>query len=297
MKLSLITLITATTAFIGFGIASTEAEAKRLGGGKSTGMTRSATPPPPQAVPPKTATAAPAAAAPAAAAAAPKRNWLGPIAGLAAGLGIAALLSHFGLGEGVANFLMIALLVFAAFFLVRFLMRRFMGQGGPQLASAGPGRTGPMQFEAANSSAGASNMASPKVGAGETAATANIPADFDAEGFLRQAKLNFIRLQAANDRGDMDDIKSFTAPEVFAEAQMQYRERGSTQQVTDVVQLEAAVIEVVIENGQYIVSVHFSGLISEEAGSQPAPFAEIWHLTKPLDGSRGWLIAGIQQVA
>lgn len=297
MKFSLITLITAATAFIGLGVASTEAEAKRLGGGKSAGMTRSATPPPPQAVPPKTATATPAAAAPGAAAATPKRNWLGPIAGLAAGLGIAALLSHFGLGEGVANFLMIALLAFAAFFLVRFLMRRFMGQGGPQLASAGPGRTGPMQFEVANSSAGASNMAPAKVGAGETAATANIPADFDAEGFLRQAKLNFIRLQAANDRGDMDDIKSFTAPEVFAEAQMQYRERGSTQQVTDVVQLEAAVIEVVTENGQYIVSVHFSGLISEEAGSPPAPFAEIWHLTKPLDGSRGWLIAGIQQVA
>jgi predicted lipid-binding transport protein (Tim44 family) len=140
-------------------------------------------------------------------------------------------------------------------------------------------------------------MASAKVGAGGTATAANIPADFDAEGFLRQAKLNFIRLQAANDRGDMDDIKSFTAPEVFAEAQMQYRERGSNQQVTDVAQLEAAVIEVVTENGQYIVSVHFSGLISEEAGSPPAPFAEIWHLTKPLDGSRGWLIAGIQQVA
>jgi predicted lipid-binding transport protein (Tim44 family) len=296
MKLSFISLITAATAFIGLGIASTEAEAKRFGGSKSTGMTRSATPPPPQAVPPKTATAAPAAAAPAAAAAAPKRNWLGPIAGLAAGLGIVALLSHFGLGEGVANFLMIALLVFAAIFLVRFLMRRFMGQGGPQLASAGPGRTGPMQFEATNSSAGGSNMASAKVGAGGTATAANIPADFDAEGFLRQAKLNFIRLQAANDRGDMDDIKSFTAPEVFAEAQMQYRERGSTQQVTDVAQLEAAVIEVVTENGQYIVSVHFSGLISEEAGSPPAPFAEIWHLTKPLDGSRGWLIAGIQQV-
>jgi len=299
MKLSLITLLTAAATFVGLGIASTEAEAKRLGGGKSTGMTRSTTPPPPQAVPPKTATAAPAAAAPGAAAAAPKRNWLGPIAGLAAGLGIAALLSHFGLGEGVANFLMIALLVFAAIFLVRFLMRRFMGQGGPQLASAGPGRTGPMQFEAANSSAGGDNMASAKVGAGGTATSANIPADFDAEGFLRQAKLNFIRLQAANDRGDMDDIKSFTAPEVFAEAQMQYHERGrgSTQQVTDVAQLEAAVIEVLTENEHYIVSVHFNGLISEEAGSPPAPFAEIWHLTKPLDGSRGWLIAGIQQVA
>ncbi|MDO8959369.1 MAG: Tim44-like domain-containing protein [Rhodocyclaceae bacterium] len=298
MKLSLITLITAATTFIGLGIASTEAEAKRMGGGTSTGMSRSATPPPAQAVPPKTATAAPAAAAPAAAAAAaPKRNWLGPIAGLAAGLGIAALLSHFGMGEGVANFLMIALLVFAGIFLVRFLMRRFMGQGGPQLSAAGnsAGRVEPMRFEAANSASG--EMASAKVGVGGTATAAHIPADFDTEGFLRQAKLNFIRLQAANDRGDMDDIKSFTSPEVFAEVQMQYRERGNAPQVTDVAQLDAAVIEVVTENNQHIVSVHFSGLISEEAGSAPAPFAEIWHLTKPVDGSRGWLIAGIQQVA
>lgn len=294
MKLSLITMITAAATFIGLGFASTEAEAKRLGGGKSTGMTRSAAPPPTQAVPPKTATAAAgAAAAPAAAAAAGKRSWLGPIAGLAAGLGLVALLSHFGLGEEVANFLMIAFFVIAAIFLVRFLMSRFMGQGRPELAGAANagGRGGPMHFEAS------------KVGAGGTAAAAmmtsasNIPADFDVEGFLRQAKLNFIRLQAANDRGDMDDLKSFTSPEVFAEIQMQYEERGRAPQVTDVAQLDASLVEVVTEDDQHIVSVHFHGLLSEEAGAAPAPFGEIWHLTKPVNGSRGWLVAGIQQLA
>lgn len=289
MKLTLITLITAAVTFAGLGIVSTDAEAKRMGGGSSTGMSRNTTAPT-QAVPPKTATPAPAAAAPAAAAAAGKRSWLGPIAGLAAGLGIAALLSHFGMGEGVANFLMIALLVFAAIFLVRFLMRRFQTQGQPQLASASAGssaRVEPMHFEAATVGAGGTAAA--------TAAGVNIPADFDAEGFLRQAKLNFIRLQAANDRGDMDDIKSFTSPEVFAEVQMQYRERGNAKQVTDVAQLDAALLEVVTENDQHIVSVHFSGLISEEAGAAPAPFGEIWHLTKPVSGNRGWQVAGIQQ--
>ena len=95
----------------------------------------------------------------------------------------------------------------------------------------------------------------------------------------------------------MDDIKSFTSPELFAEIQIQFEERGRTKQITDVAQLDAAVLEVVTEGEQHIVSVHFSGLISEEPGAAPAPFGEIWHLTKPVDDSRGWQVAGIQQTS
>ncbi|KPJ32770.1 hypothetical protein BMUNKI379_21515, partial [Burkholderia multivorans] len=87
--------------------ASLDAEAKRMGGGRSFGRQnstvtqRQATPPAQQpmqqAAPAQAQRANPAAPAPAAQ---PNRSrWLGPIAGLAAGLGIAALLSHFGLGE------------------------------------------------------------------------------------------------------------------------------------------------------------------------------------------------------
>lgn len=283
MKRSLIALIAAFVTLASF--VANDAEAKRLGGGKSFGMSRSTTPSQP-ATPPKSATA-PAPAPTAAPAAQPgKRNWLGPIAGLAAGIGLAALLSHFGLGDEMASFLMIALLVFGAVFLFRMLTRPRQPQGGLQYAGAGHGRTEPlqpMQFEAA------------KVGAG--AAAAAIPADFDTEGFLRQAKLNFVRLQAANDRGDIDDLKNFTAPEIFAEIQMQYEERGRTPQQTDVVQLDAALLEVVTEAGQHIASVRFHGMLREEAGAAPAAFDEIWHLAKPADGSFGWRVVGIQQVA
>ncbi len=295
MKRTLITLIAAFVTFTSLGIVSSDAEAKRLGGSKSFGMSRSTTPTQSTAVPPKSATtptqqAAPGAAPAAAAQAAGKRSWLGPIAGLAAGIGLAALLSHFGMGEGVANFLMIALLVMAAIFVVRLLLRKKEPQSAMQYAGAGAGaqRVEPMHFEAA------------EVGAGGTASPAtsgNIPADFDSAGFLRQAKLNFVRLQAANDRGDMDDIKSFTGPEIFAEVQLQYEERGRTPQQTDVVELDAALLEVVTENNQHIASVRFHGLLSEESGAAAAPFDEIWHLTKPLDGSRGWLVAGIQQIS
>jgi predicted lipid-binding transport protein (Tim44 family) len=294
MRRTLITLIAAFVTFTSLGIVSSDAEAKRLGGSKSFGMSRSTTPAPTQsAIPSKSATAPAQQAAPTTAppAAQPgKRNWLGPIAGLAAGIGLAALLSHFGMGEGVANFLMIALLVMAAIFVVRLLLRKREPQSAMQYAGAGAGaqRVEPMHFESA------------KVGAGGTASPAtsgNVPADFDSAGFLRQAKLNFVRLQAANDRGDMDDIKHFTGPEIFAEIQLQFEERGRTPQQTDVVELDATLLEVVTENNQHIASVRFHGLLSEVSGAAAAPFDEIWHLTKPLDGSSGWLVAGIQQIS
>ena len=106
-------------AGLAFTLAPMESEAKRLGGGKSTGMQRSTPDKPAQSTPATpaapTAAAAPAAAGTGAAAAAPKRNWMGPIAGLAAGLGLAALFSHLGMGEGLANFVMLALLAVVAF--------------------------------------------------------------------------------------------------------------------------------------------------------------------------------------
>lgn len=284
-------LIVAFAAVVGLGMMASEAEAKRLGGGSSIGMKRQATPAP-TAVPAKPAAApapAPAAAAPAAVPPKPAgmSRFLGPLAGLAAGLGIAALLSHFGLGEGMANFLLIALLVFAAVFVVRMLMRKREPEAGMQYAGAMPGNAGPANFTPAQFEA---------AGTGGAATVArNIPADFDADGFLRQAKLNFVRLQAANDRGDMDDIREFTSPEMFAEIKMQYQERGSRPQETDVMQLNAELLEVVTEDNRHIASVHFSGQLREDSAA-PEAFAETWHLVKPVDGSRGWMVAGIQQI-
>lgn len=287
-------VIAALAAVVGLGMMIPDAEAKRLGGGSSIGMKRQATPAPtapatagkPAAAPTAAATSGAAAAKPAG-----MSRFLGPLAGLAAGLGIAALLSHFGIGEGMADILLILALVMVAVFAVRWFMSKRSPQPALRYAGAGPGNTAaatftPAQFESSG------------VGAGATAAGAvvrNIPADFDVEGFLRQAKLNFVRMQAANDRGDMDDIRQFTAPEVFAEIQMQYQERGSKSQETDVMQLDAELLEVVTEDNRHIASVHFSGQLRED-NAAPAAFAEIWHLAKPTDGSRGWNVAGIQQI-
>lgn len=291
-------VIAAFAAVVGLGLIVPDAEAARFGGGRSFGMKRQASPAPAPTQAGKPAAAPNAAAAPAAAAAKPAgmSRFLGPLAGLAAGLGIAALLSHFGLGEGMASMLLILGLVMLAFFVVRWLMSKRTPQSGMQYAGAGPGNAPPANFTPAQFEATGVPGGTQSAGGTAVNATAgNIPADFDVEGFLRQAKLNFVRLQAANDRGDMDDIREFTSPEMFAEIKMQYQERGGGPQETDVMALNAELLEVVTEDNRHIASVRFSGQIREEANASPEAFAEVWHLAKPADGSRGWNVAGIQQ--
>ena len=275
---------------LGLGIGDAEA-AKRLGGGKSVGMQREAVAPKPAA--PAQAAPAPAnqptSAAPTANPAQPKRNWLGPIAGLAAGLGIAALLSHFGLGEGMANFLMIALLAMAAVFVVKLL---FLRNAEPP--------SSPLQYAAADNTVMTPPPVAPQYGSAAPAAptaAATIPAGFDVDGFLRVAKLNFVRLQAANDAGNLADLREFVSPEIFAEIKLQLEERGKVAQQTDVVTLNASLLEVVTDGPRHIASVHFSGMIREDANAPAAAFDEVWNLTKPADGSSGWVVAGIQQLA
>jgi predicted lipid-binding transport protein (Tim44 family) len=284
--------VTLCATFIGFGMLSFDAEARRLGGGGSTGMQRS-----PNVMQRSTAPAAPAQQAlPAKPAATPQApapqpsgmsRWLGPLAGIAAGVGLAALFSHFGMGEGMGSMLMILALVVGAFFVFRLLFRKPQPEGAMQYAGA----PAAARFEPVSAPLGGGGAP-----ADAAAPAANVPADFDVEGFLRQAKLNFVRLQAANDAGNIDDIRLFTTPEMFAEIKLQLDERGKAAQATDVVQLNAQLLDLTTEEKRYIASVRFHGQIREEASAAPEALDEVWHLTKPVDGASGWVIAGIQQV-
>ncbi len=273
-------LISLFAVFLTFGLGAHDAEAKRMGGGKSFGMQRSA-PAKQDAAPAQQRqqqSATPAQTTP------QKRSWMGPIAGLAAGLGLAALASHLGLGEEMANFLMLALLALAAFMLFRWFMRRNAPQT-PAMQYAGMPRQhdAPARFDAA-----------PVVG-GATAGR-SFPPGFDAAAFAREAKLNFIRLQAAFDANNQDDLRAFTTPEVFAELAMQLAERGAAAESTDVLAVDAEVLEAVEEGAQHVVSVRFTGQV-REGDAAPAAFDEVWHLVKPASGAGGWIIAGIQQAA
>jgi predicted lipid-binding transport protein (Tim44 family) len=267
-------LISLFALFISFGFAVQEAEAKRMGGSKSFGMQRSA--PARQDAAPTTPRQQQNTATPSTA---PKRSWMGPIAGLAAGLGLAALFSHLGLGEEMANFLMLALLAMAALMLFRLFMRR----NAPAMQYAGMPQDTPVAFDPASGNFGRSQT------------THAFPPGFDAEAFAREAKLNFIRLQAAFDAGNLDDLRTFTTPEVFAEIRMQLAERGDATQLTDVTTLHADVLEAVEDNNQHIVSVRFTGWVREAANQDAVVLDEVWHLTRPAQGQGGWVIAGIQQ--
>jgi predicted lipid-binding transport protein (Tim44 family) len=277
------------TVFVGLTLLVDDAEAKRLGGGTSSGMRRDSSVMQRQTTPYNAPSAAPRSAPGAQPAPATGNRWLGPLAGLAAGVGLGALLGG-GLGGG-GGFLSTLLLAVAVFFGVRMLMGFFRNkQATPAYAPAGPVAS---RFEAAPQDA-------PVIGGGLSpqasfsAKGGSIPADFDVEGFLRQAKLNFVRLQAANDAGNMEDIREVTTPEMYAETKIQLQERAGKTQHTDVVNLNADLLDVSTEDKRHIASVRFFGTIREDGSTEA--FDEVWHLVKPVDGSRGWAIAGIQQM-
>jgi predicted lipid-binding transport protein (Tim44 family) len=134
----------------------------------------------------------------------------------------------------------------------------------------------------------------PGVTTGTTAPV--LPANFDSASFERMAKMLFIRLQAANDKADLNDLRNFTTPELFAALRMDLHDRGdNAPQHTDVVKVDAQLIDFAQEAEQQIVSVRFTGLVKEEANADATPFDEVWHVVKPLDDSSSWAIAGIQQ--
>jgi len=280
-------LIALFTGFIGVSLVADDAEAaRRLGGGGNSGMQRS--------VPMKrdaqpTPNAAPQRQAPPAQQPSGASRWLGPIAGLAAGIGLAALFSYLGLGEELATFLMLALIAVAVFFVIRMLLQRLRPQPQRAQYAGGPNLDG-AHYQPPTAPGGAASR-------GVTGTSRlDLPEDFDADSFMRHAKLNFVRLQAANDARDVEDIRQFTTPEMFAEIKVQMQERAGARQTTDVVTLNAELVDFATEFRRQIASVRFYGTIRESAERAPEPFDEIWHVRKKAGDRRApWLIAGIQQ--
>ncbi len=251
----------------------TDAGAARLGGGRSIGAQRSVTPPP-AAVPARPAQQ-PQQAVPATQGGS---RWGGILGGLALG----GLLGYILGGGGLGAVLLLAALAFVAVLAFRSLAR-WRGQESPQ----------PVQY------AGMPEHAAISPGSPQASSAANplpVPAGFDAPGFLRAAKLNFVKLQVANDAGQLEEIREFTTSEMFDELRKDALARSSEPQQTDVVSLNADLLEVASEKDRHWASVRFSGLVRETPGTAPVGFEEVWNLVKPADGSSGWLLAGIQQM-
>lgn len=316
--------------------ASFNAEAaRRMGGGGSFGKQSSnvtqrqnAQPAPAQNSVNKQAPApVPPAAAPA------KRPWGAMLGGLAAGLGLAWLASSLGLGAGFGQILMIALLVLGAFMLYGLFRRSraaAQGAGASPYAYAGSARGGPAsvsprpyspqnvgndasarpwegqatQFQGTPSVAGGSIIGSSIGGSAEGASALSglqswgIPADFDTAGFLAAAKRNFVTLQAAWDRSDIDTLRAMMTDEMAAEIKTQLADRsshvGAGPNKTDVVRLDAQLLGIEDLGTEYLASVEFNGVIQESPADGPSPFREVWNMSKAKDGKSGWLVAGVQ---
>lgn len=298
---------------VGMVAVSFDAEARRMGGGSSFGrqstnvtQQRQATTPPAATTTQRSATSAAPAAGAAAAGTAAKTGmsrFLGPIAGIAAGLGIAALLSHMGLSgaflEMMSSLLLIGLLVFAVLFIVRRLRG---GAARPATQAAGAGgmqRSAEVWRPASGASAQPAAMpgasAAPEAGAASPADESwFIPGDFDTPAFLANAKKQFAEIQRIWDSGDVSQLSDYLTDDLIAEIKPQIEARGGKAEHTEIVLLTAELLGIETVSGGHLASVRYSGMLREAPGAEAFRFEEVWNLYK-ADG-QGWLLAGIQQI-
>jgi predicted lipid-binding transport protein (Tim44 family) len=259
-------------SLLGTIMVATDAEARRFGGGRSIGTQRNVTAPPAKPAQQQQANQGQQQGQQAAPAASGSR-WGGILGGLALG----GLLGYLFAGNGLMGVLLLALLAIAAVAVIRALMQR----------RSEPAR--PVQFAGMRESV---EVAQPPATGQSLTLKTRLPAGFDSTGFLRAAKMNFLKLQAANDAGRLEEIREFTTEELFDALKTDSGARSET----EVTALDAELLEISTEGAEHWASVRFSGQVREAPGAAPEGFSEVWNLVKPADGSSGWLLAGIQQM-
>lgn len=277
-------------ALLGASLVAGDAGAARMGGGRSIGAQRSVAPSAPARPAQQTQQMAPNPQQGAQAGAQPASGlskWGPMLGGLALGGVLGWLMGTNGLGGLMVGMMLVALLVFAGIAWARAIAQKRAGSPSAQYAGLGSETVAapPPSQAAGFERVPASNVRN-----------ATIPDGFDVAGFLRAAKLNYMKLQIANDKGDLDELREFTSPELFEELKRDVLGRGGASQHTDVLSLNADLLEVATEGDKHWASVRFSGTIRESAAGSTEGFEEVWNLAKPVDGSTGWTLAGIQQM-
>jgi predicted lipid-binding transport protein (Tim44 family) len=307
-------------------LGGTAADAKRLGGGSSFGK-QSSNVTKREAAPGGTNAAKPAAPAATPAPVAPKKPWGAMLGGLAAGLGLAWLASSLGLGGAFGQIIMFALLALVVMLVIGFIMRKFKGGAGNGQAtgqapfafqgagnattpknyspenvgndsSARPWERSSMAFDANKYDAAAPAAGGSMIGSALLGSQSwGVPAGFDAEGFLKASKANFVTLQDAWDRSDIQSLRAMMTDDMLEQIKTQLAEReshtGGQVNKTEVVMLDAQLLGIEELSDVYMASVEFSGMIREDASAGASPFREVWNMTKPRSGG-GWLVAGVQ---
>lgn len=276
-------------------LISNDAQARRFGGGFSMGRQSTNIMKQRQAVKPPVSKATPSANTAGtknATAGKSGSRWLGPIAGIAAGLGIAALLSSLGLSGAFLEFLSSAILIGLVIFAIMFILRKLRG---PTLATANSGQHGnnstPNNYrQAYTDTASAAPVIEPVASVQDPSWF--IPDDFDVPAFLDQAKNQFKRVQSLWDAGDRAGLQDVLTDDMLAEITPRLPDPAAAN-VTEIVLLNAQLMGIETVAGGHLASVRYSGMLREEQNTQAQSFEEVWNLYK-ADG-QGWLLAGIQQ--
>lgn len=307
------------------------AEAKRAGSGKSHGMSRQAAPTqsyqqPRQATP---------AQQPVAPATAPVQQKSGPgvggmVAAGVAGAAVGAVAANALADDrpasqaasqavpaeeegGIPSWIWILLAAAAAFFIFRKMSAKKKVASNPYAPNHGAttapfGQVPPRSGDNSNifgqnvggaapqnnAPFGQAAQQAPVFGAAYTNSGNQLPDGSEPAAFLRIARQRFNHIQSMNTASNINEIQRYLTPDLY---QSMYQDIMSNQDqdVAEFSNLNAMVVESTTENGQYIVSVRFTGTVSEDLNSLPQPFTEIWHFVKPAGSQQDWLVAGIQQ--
>ena len=258
------------------------ADARRLGGGGSFGSRPSYSKSyqkPSGSFSSPTQQAAPGAATP--------MGGRGMFGGLLGGMLMGGLLGSLFFGGGFSGISLIDILLIGGGL---FLLMRFLRSRQPAAQTAG----GPAQAHDLSRDAWSNLRTSERQA---SSAAPQYPAGFDADDFLKGAKAAYTRLQAAWDARDLDDLKQFTSPEVFAEIQAQAAS-DPTPGKTEILLLEASLLEVKTLGNQTISTVLFDTMLREGSPSAPAEqVREAWHFSRyESGGGSHWVVEGIQQL-
>lgn len=260
-----------------FGLIVDNAYAKRFGGGRSFGMQRSVT----------KGNYAGAQSSRYANRPSGLNRFIAPMIGVALGAILASLLMGKGFGMGVFAWIAIAALAYGLFALFR---RSKLAAQNNQFNSY-QRHDNSDQYNLSHNRQGSQHQDN-----SFNAGAMSFNASFDESAFLRDAKVYFLRLQTAYDQKNLQDIRDFTSPEVYAEVQMQINERGDETNFTEVVAFDAELVDVdETDPRAKVASVRFSGTLRENPKEPADAFGEIWHFQQFAQNDK-WRVVGIQQV-
>lgn len=230
-----------------------------------------------------------------------RKGFLGGMGGLLGGLLAGSLIGSllFGggfSGGGIMDILLLGILLFVG--LKLFARARSKAQPAPAGAGNTPmgGMEPPLQRNDTAASGWDTLSGQNNAYNSQPEVVIPMPADFDAEEFLRGAKMAYNRLQAAWDSRDLNDIAQFASPAVMDAVRQQLAEETEPSK-TEILLVNAQLLSVVNEDKEQRAQVYFDVLMRERP-DQPTPsnVREIWHFVRELDGGT-WKLDGIQQVA